>query len=79
MGNLLFIFALKNPKGESNFDFVQKSLIWATIGVSLFHVFLPMEWLNEKLFRIKDEDKENELYDEARPYFHTVVKNLICF
>lgn len=72
MGNLLFVYTLENSDGKPIFDLIPRYLIWATIGVSLFHIYFPMEWINKVLFKVKGEEKGEDIYDEARPSFHTV-------
>ena len=48
--------------------------MWVTLGISLFHVVFPMEYLNKKLFPIKDEVTETDTFEEARLEFHSVNK-----
>ena len=69
MGNIFYFFTLRNS--ESNFAFGNEPLVWITLGISLFHIVFPMEFLNKRLFPIKDEVTENQTFEEARLEFNS--------
>lgn len=72
VGNVIVTQTLFNSIGKESFSTLSKGLIWAPIGISLFHIFFPMDWLNETLFKIEDKVTETETYDQARIEFITV-------
>lgn len=74
MGSMVCVLSLKDVKGDFAFGTENDSLIWITFGISLFHIFFPMESLNKKLFPIKDELTETITYEDAQVNFTTVSK-----
>jgi hypothetical protein len=72
IGNVIVTQTLFNSNGEESFSTLPQGLIWAPVGISLFHIFFPMDWLNETLFKIEDKVTETETYDQARIEFMTV-------
>jgi DNA repair ATPase RecN len=67
----VYVFSLKDYWGEIAFPLETAVLVWITFGVSLFHIVFPMELLNKKLFKIKDEVTENITFETARLNFPT--------
>lgn len=70
-GNAIFIYVLDYSNGEALFKDNTHTLLWITIGISLFHTIVPMAWLNRLVFKIKDQRPERGNYDEARFSFYT--------
>jgi len=70
-GNILYVFTLKDQFDEFAFNDTAKSLVWITLGISLFHIIFPMEALNQKLFPIEDLVTETQTFEEARLGFPT--------
>lgn len=71
LGNLMFIYTLKDSKSDGVFDSTTNAWAWVTIGISLFHIYFPMEWLNRILFPITKERTETDAYEQARFDFTT--------
>lgn len=70
-GNAVFIYVLDYSDGEPLFKENTHTLLWITVGISLFHTIVPMDWLNRLVFKIKDQRPERGNYDEARISFYT--------
>ncbi len=68
---ILPIFSASNffffyyTKGKSSFFTI------IGFGIGLLHAILPMQLLNEKLFKIDDPDPNDATYDEAKQEFDT--------
>jgi len=71
LGNMLIVYSLEDSDDRLAFRTVSKFWVWATLVISIFHVFFPMDKVNKKLFPIKDEVTENMTYDKARTEFYT--------
>lgn len=71
LGNLMFIYTLKDSKSDVVFNETTNAWAWVTIGISLFHIYFPMEWLNRILFPISKERTETDSYEQARFDFTT--------
>lgn len=71
VGNIIYIFSLKNSAGDLAFPIETTPFVWISLGVSLFHIIFPMELLNVKLFPIKDEVTETDNFEQARLRFTT--------
>ncbi len=71
LGNILVIYSLQDSNHTLAFADNAKMWGWITLIVSLIHIFFPMDYLNKKLFPIKDLVTENESYEEARVNFYT--------
>jgi len=70
-GNAIFIYVLNYANGEPIFNDSTTTLLWITVGISLFHTIVPMDWLNRSIFKIKDQRADRGNYDEARMSFYT--------
>ena len=68
----MFTLILQTSDEEPAYDAAGFGLMWATFVISLVTIFLPMEYLNEKLFPISDEVTENFTYEKARLLFANV-------
>lgn len=73
VGNIIYAVTLKNSADEFAFSNSGDAMIWIGLGISLFHIIFPMELLNKRLFPIKDEVTETQLYQEVRIEFNTVM------
>lgn len=71
MGNIACVFSLKDFVGDIAFSRETTPMVWITFGISLFHIFFPMESLNTKLFPIKDLVTEIRSFEDARISFTT--------
>jgi len=71
VGNLLIVYSLEDSTDHLAFRTVPKFWVWATLIVSILHIFLPMDLINQKLLILKDEVTENLTYDKARFEFYT--------
>lgn len=72
IGNVIYTYTLKNSFGEPAFSGPCKALAWVTLGISLFHIYFPMQSLNKKVFSVKAGSEETETFDFARINFTTV-------
>ena len=72
VGNIIYVYTLKNSANELAFTDTGRSLIWITLGISLFHIYFPMEMLNKKFLKIKNEGSVAVDFDEAELKFDTV-------
>jgi len=70
-GNVVYVYTLKNSLGEFAFDDTSRALVWVTLGISLFHIYFPMEALNKKLLPIHQKACETKTFSEARLNFTT--------
>lgn len=75
MGNIACVFTLKDYDGQIAFEPNNSPMVWVTFGISIFHIFFPMESLNTRLFPIKDEVTESRTFEEVRNSFSTVSKS----
>ena len=66
------MYTLKNSFNEYAFDDASRILVWITLGISLFHIYFPMEALNRKLLPIHQKACETKTFHEARLNFATV-------
>ena len=73
VGNILYIFTLKNTTENLAFNDISLLLAWITLGISLFHIIFPMELLNKKLFPVEDLVTETQTFEQARIEFSTVM------
>jgi len=71
LGNLMFMYTLKDSQSDLVYDSTASIWNWITLGVSLFHIYFPMEWLNRILFPITKERTETDSYEQARFDFTT--------
>jgi hypothetical protein len=71
VGNIIFIYTLKDTLGLYAHNDTSFALAWVTFGISLVHIFFPMEILNKKMFPIEDLVTEYKTYDEVRAEFNT--------
>lgn len=71
LGNLVFVFTLKNAEDQLVFLNSPHFLIWGAIAISAINLVLPMELVNKTLFPIKDDVIEVDTYDKARVDFYT--------
>mmetsp|Transcript_24055 Transcript_24055/g.21070 ORF Transcript_24055/g.21070 Transcript_24055/m.21070 type:complete len:276 (-) Transcript_24055:448-1275(-) len=74
LGNMMFTYTLLGSDGEDsfeNFSGEKNTLVWVAIIISLVHIFLPMESINEKIFKIEDRVTEEITSKEARFDFLT--------
>lgn len=72
MGNFLFTYTLQGSSEQDTYNELPTALIWVTLGTSLFHIYFPMGWLNNQIFRIPMDKNETETYQQARFEFTTV-------
>ena len=73
----MFMYTLKDSRSDVVYDSTANAWNWITLGVSLFHIYFPMEWLNRILFPITKERTETDSYEQARFDFTTVCLILI--
>ena len=77
---MMFTYTLLGSDGEDsfeNFSGEKNTLVWVAIIISLVHIFLPMESINEKIFKIEDRVTEEITSKEARFDFLTVKDNFL--
>eukprot|EP01017_Pseudomicrothorax_dubius_P049139 TRINITY_DN9094_c0_g1_i10.p1 TRINITY_DN9094_c0_g1~~TRINITY_DN9094_c0_g1_i10.p1 ORF type:complete len:109 (-),score=27.33 TRINITY_DN9094_c0_g1_i10:100-426(-) len=66
IGNIVFEqFLLSSGEKGAGTDIIS----WVTFAVGIINAFLPMGWLNEKLFPTGEEQTTNETYNQARRNF----------
>lgn len=53
------------------------SITAAAIGI--IHAILPMQWVNEKIFKINEIPYEHLTYEKAEKNFDTVKLSLLLF
>ena len=69
-GNAFFYYTLQ----DLNLDQATQSspvIVWAGVILSLINIYLPMGYINKKLFEIVDDVSEEDVYDFARLGFYT--------
>jgi len=71
----VYAYTLKNSENEFAFDTASRVLVWIALGISLFHIYFPMEALNRKLLPVHQKACETKTFNEARLNFFTVTKN----
>lgn len=72
VGSIMFAYTMKDESGELAFHDTARALLWLALGVSLFHIFFPMETLNKKLFKVTHKACEDQTFEEARVNFASV-------
>jgi len=65
------VYTLKNKADE--LAFTNKGLIWITLIIGLLHFFLPMSFINEKLFPTEKKTNKVQNFQKARLDFFTVI------
>jgi len=65
-GNALIVYSLIDNTGQLAYKGIPKIWVWLSFIASLLHIFLPMAIINEKLFRIKDRERDEMPYTEAK-------------
>ena len=70
----MFTYVLQNEASLPVYDGNDVTLMFITVGLSLVNLMAPMDWVNEKIFPLKDEATETKSYEEARYYFGPVSK-----
>ncbi len=69
---MAFCLSLKGADGSNAFDGTAWPLIWVTLGLSIAHMFLPMDAVARFLFRNKRKIGADVDYNIAKKDFKTV-------
>jgi len=72
VGNLVYVYTLKNSEGNLAFEDTHNILPWITFLIAMLHVNLPMETVNKRLFPVKKDPTANLDFQAAREKFRTV-------
>ena len=71
-GNAIVAYTLVDNTGELAYSTIPKYWVWLSMAVSLLHIVLPMQLINEKLFKIKSrQENRKETYEDSKPKFFT--------
>jgi len=65
------MYTLKDSANDYAFDDASRVLVWLTLGISIFHIYFPMEALNRKLLPVHQKACETKTFNEARLNFTT--------
>ena len=73
----MFTYLLQNEASLPAYDRLDMIIMLVTVGLSLLNLMAPMDWVNEKLFKLEDERMETKSFEEARYTFGTVNRTYL--
>ncbi len=71
LGNLLFTYTLENSAMDPVYNATELWLMWITLGLSIINVLVPMEYINQKIFKYQRRVTETMTYRQAQRSFIT--------
>jgi len=72
VGNIVYVYTLKNSVDELAFTDTARSLIWITLGISLFHIYFPMEMVNKRFLKVEKKGDDVDIdFEGAELKFNT--------
>lgn len=71
LGNLVFTYTLENSAMDPVYNTVELWLMWITLSLSILNVLIPMEYINQKIFKNRKQVTETLTYRQAQRAFIT--------